>query len=56
MQQIYDHTQTGTTMLFFLGIPIIGVVAAVLLTSEPSALLPLFIIVAFMLATMLVFK
>ena len=56
MKPIYEHTQTGTASLFFLGLPILMVVLAVLLSNQPEALLPLFFIVAFLLSVMLIFR
>lgn len=56
MKPIYEHTQTGTAILFLLGLPILMVVLAVLLSNQLEALLPLAVIIAFLLSVMLIFR
>jgi len=55
MQTIYEHRQFGLVMLVILIVPTLGLAAAVVLSNQPAALLPLSVILVFMLFIIVTF-
>ncbi len=55
MQPIYEHRQFGAAMLWFLGIPTVGIALIAIFSGEPSVLVP-GCIVAFLALTGAIFS
>lgn len=56
MQPIYTHKQNGTAMLFFIGIPVVILLAIGIVSGQPIVLPPLIFVIALLAAVMVIFS